>query len=179
MEIVLEHLGSAYGQHDYVMKAMLDGAQVGRIEFNEYEGMPAVSWIEVDKTMRRRHVASRLVQALQMQYPTSMIAFGYSTDDGSKAISRMPWRHEINEDIQTASKLLVELRQRIEWFEMRAGELAESNPTGDVSDLESWNETLDMIDELERVIETQPEQFRFFDLDVSFSHEDPASSLGR
>lgn len=163
MDILLEHLGSAYGQHDFILKASADGVLMGRLEFSEYLGAPSVSWLEVGEPFRRRHVATTLLHSLQERYTGIMIDLGGLTDQGWEAISRMPCRYETN-------TVVVEAREEMETLQTALGRLQAHaeivrDGTGRLEDFDfsQWNELADRLEELELLVASQPEQFRFFD----------------
>ena len=77
-------LGSAYGQKDFAIRVNdKHGNWAGHVDYSEYQGKPAIKWIEVDPKHRRKGIGTLLVKKLQEQYPRKKIAWGMTTEDGT------------------------------------------------------------------------------------------------
>jgi GNAT superfamily N-acetyltransferase len=83
-DFATEVRGQAHGQTDLTLRARVDGKEVGRIDYAEFDGKPSIQMIEVPPEARRQGVATSLLQELQSKYPDQEINWGSLTDQGAK-----------------------------------------------------------------------------------------------
>jgi hypothetical protein len=76
----IDVLGSGYGQTD--MRLTLPNVE-GQIDYSVFEGRPKINMVEVPENARRQGNATKLLQALQEQFPDTEIDWGSLTTDGS------------------------------------------------------------------------------------------------
>lgn len=164
MKITVDHLGGAYGQHDYQMR-VIDGPDCAAIlNFSEFEGVPHVNWIEVGAGHARQGLGAEMIRNLQARYPSVPVDFGYATADGSALIDSLDFRTERNPAYAAAIETRNRCRLLIEGFEKTYGML--KTCTAEERDrlmrtLDLWNEVSDEMDEAERIIAMEPEVLRF------------------
>lgn len=167
VEIVQLHLDYRYGQHDYVLNAYDENDlsnRIGYLTYRVFEDQPSVSHILVDPLRRNERIGSELVLALQRLYPQHCIDFGMSTDDGARLLASLDWKIVSNEIVAAAKREHAEniktLTRYSNGLDAVIGKSQEEKNAflGEVAD---WNDILDRQDELERLIETQPTEFRY------------------
>lgn len=164
MDILTEHVGYSYGQHDFVITAAVDGETVGALSFSEFDGKPKVSMVEVKKSFREHGVARRMIERLQLQYPEEPIDFGYLSGDGARMLDRIDFRVVENPLHANAIADKERIEFRLEEFERTAERLRTA--TGSLRDelmqsLDGWNDALDALDEAELTISTEPRELKF------------------
>lgn len=90
--------GASHGQMDMTLRMRVDGEDVGRIDFSEFEGTPSIQMIEVPKGQRRKGYATELLRRLQEQYPDKEIDWGSLTPDGAKLRETVTFKDAPTED---------------------------------------------------------------------------------
>jgi hypothetical protein len=168
MELVIDHLGTAYGQHDYEMRILEEDARIAVLSFSEYRGIPHVNWIEVDDSHARRGLAATMLRNLQGRYPDVQIEFGYTTPEGTALIEGLNFRLLRNPAYAAAKEAAERSRDAISRFQSIADRLPEATEEDRLrlmGLLDGWNEASNMLDEAEEVLAREPEFFRYVDLD--------------
>jgi GNAT superfamily N-acetyltransferase len=167
VEIVRNHLNYHHGQHDFVLKAH-DGGDldtcIGYLAYREYEGQPSVGHIFVDPARRNQRIGSQLVLALQAFYPTHCIEFGGTTDDGSGLLASLDWTVVPNRVYEDAQKEHSEITAKLKSYAARHEALiTQSQAVKDafLVEVQDWNDLWDRQDELERIIRSEPAEFRY------------------
>jgi GNAT superfamily N-acetyltransferase len=174
IDVEFVHLRYAYGQHDWIVQASVDGEEVGYVTFAEYEGMPNIQMISVHEGWRRNGIASRMLAELQRRYDGIEIDFGMSTDDGAALIEALPWIVVRNEARDADVEELTRLERTIEAYRRVWDEAANGGAEARDRALEQtkdWNDVSDAADELTRCIEAQPVRRRFIDVDALLARE--------
>lgn len=164
MNLSVDHLGAAYGQHDYEMRVTEGEECAGVLNFSEFEGVPHVNWIQVADSHARRGIAATMIRNLQSRYPRTPIDFGYATSDGSAFIDSLAFRIEPNPAHAEAAETARRCRTLIEEFERsyeRLKAASESERELMMASLDGWNEVSDALDDAERILEQEPESLRF------------------
>ncbi|TLX15922.1 GNAT family N-acetyltransferase [Rhizobium sp. MHM7A] len=164
IEIKREHRNSHSGQHDFSLIATLDGEYAGALEYSVYQGEVAVQIVDVLEEKRRKGVGTALVVALQEAYPEQVIQFGMSTAAGAALLNSLEWRIEVNEAVVMAARDVATLTQKLRAYERRAEEILKLKPSERGAALEAlsdWNQITDRVEELERIMNTQPAEFRY------------------
>jgi predicted GNAT family acetyltransferase len=139
----IQSVGYHNNQHDLVLTAKTeDGNVVGKIEYNEYQGKPHISWIEVEPLLRKQGIGKKMINFLQNQYPDEEIKIGGTTDLGTKFFDKLPKTFEKNERYDTLVKRLKSLQNaenRLNKYVQKTGISSEriSNLYNDISD-EIW-----------------------------------------
>jgi len=70
-------------EHKYRMLAVLDGKNVGGIDYTVYQDEVHIDWIEVSPHMRRKGIGRALVEALEDGWPGASINWGMTTPWGT------------------------------------------------------------------------------------------------
>lgn len=139
-----EMVGYHHGQSDMVLRAKIDGKQVGFIDYSVYDGKPYLKMIEVSPEFKRKGIATGMLKHLQSKYPDEEIEWGYMTDDGSKLYSMLKFKKVKNFDPTYYNSLKDELRQ--------------IRPTDDEGwkkiSQEDYDRIYDLEDEIERIEQT-------------------------
>ncbi len=139
----VQSVGYHNDQHDLVLIAKTeDGTVVGKIEYNEYQGKPHVSWIEVEPSLRKQGIGKRMIKYLQNQYPDEEIKIGGTTDLGTKFFDKLPKSFEKNERYEVLVKRLKSLQNaetKLNKYVQKTGVSSErvSNLYNDIND-EMW-----------------------------------------
>jgi GNAT superfamily N-acetyltransferase len=174
LEVEFVHLRYAYGQHDWIVHASLNGEEVGYVTFAEYEGTPNIQMISVPEPWRRNGIASRMIAELQRRYDGIEIDFGMSTDDGAALVEALPWIVVRNEARDADVEELARLERIIDGYRRIWEEAAQRGAAARDLALEQtkdWNDVSDAADELTRCIEAQPAKHRFIDVDALLARE--------
>lgn len=139
----VQSVGYHNDQHDLVLIAKTeDGTVVGKIEYNEYQGKPHVSWIEVEPSLRKQGIGKRMIKYLQNQYPDEEIKIGGTTDLGTKFFDKLPKSFEKNERYEVLVNRLKSLQNaetKLNKYVQKTGVSSErvSNLYNDIND-EMW-----------------------------------------
>lgn len=80
------------GQSDLTLRAKVGGTEVGRIDFSEFDGAPAIQMIEVSPEFRRSGYATQMLRELQARYPEQEIDWGMLTPDGARLREAISFR---------------------------------------------------------------------------------------
>lgn len=91
-----------------------DGTPQGTLEYSDYQGVPAISMIDVPEGSRRQGYATQLVQELQRQYPDTEIEWGMQTGEGAALRQSLPQRQEATEHAPAFERLAAARQERDE-----------------------------------------------------------------
>ena len=69
-----------------------NGELIGYTDYSVYDEKPYIQMIEVQPKYRRKGYASQMIKRIQRTYPDSEIDFGWTTDEGTKFIEKLPKR---------------------------------------------------------------------------------------
>lgn len=169
MELVVDHLGCAYGQHDYEMRVLDGSVPVGLLSFSEFAGRPHVNWIQVEESHIHRGIARRMIQNLQARYDGVPIDFGYTTPNGTLLVEGLRFREVPNEAYQTAQEKRLHLAARLAEYQTAADRLKTAegkNRETILAALEDWNEVSDALETVEDILEQEPRVFRLVETDA-------------
>ena len=135
-KILEECTGSHHGQIDMLMTAYKGEIPVGYMKYSIYENIPNIDYIEVMPSQRRRGIATRLLQNLQGQYPTSEIVWGVLTDDGKALHDAITYSYD-SEDYKSVKRGLEEINKGLAEFQQRIddGEALNDDETAFMNDL--------------------------------------------
>lgn len=92
LEFKDENTGYSHGQSDNSLYAYNNGNEVGRLDYSEYEGSPAIKMLEVPKQYQRQGIGTALLKQLQKMNNGKEIDLGMLTDDGAallKTVNRV------------------------------------------------------------------------------------------
>jgi GNAT superfamily N-acetyltransferase len=159
MKLIVDHIGSAYGQHDYVMRVMDADALAGALSFSEFHGTPHVNLISVDEDHRRRGVARMMIRNLQSRYEGVPIDFGYTTVDGTLMMAGLEFRNVPNQVYSDAEAERLALSARIAAFEAAAERLRTASGAerdAIMATIEEWNEVSDALDAADEIVAREP-----------------------
>jgi hypothetical protein len=177
MKLVVDHLGSAYGQHDYEMRVMDGEAVAGVLSFSEFDGTPHVNGIRVAGDSRRRGIARAMIQNLQSRYEGVPIDFGYTTADGTLMMAGLEFEEVPNLIYAAAAEERIVLSARIAGFEAAAERLKTASGAereAIMATFEEWNEVSDALDAAEEIVAREP---RFHRLVVIEDQKDELSGF--
>lgn len=159
IKLVVDHLGSAYGQHDYEMRAM-DGENVaGVLSFSEFNGTPHVTIVRVEDDHRRKGIARSMIRNLQSRYDGVPIDFGYTTTDGTLMMAGVQFRNVPNQIYSDAEADRTALSARIAEFEAASERLKRASVTereAIMAMIEEWNEVSDALDKAAEIVAREP-----------------------
>jgi hypothetical protein len=167
VEIEVAHLGYSYGQHDYLIRALVAQEIAGTISFSEFDGIPHVNFIEVTEGYRRQGIALEMIRTLQRKYESVPIDFGYTTDSGTSLLQGISFIEVPNEKYSAAAERRTELQKQVEAFEAIAEMLTkadESSRSRMITQLQNWNDVLDELDQVEGVMAQEAEVYRLVNL---------------
>lgn len=177
MKIVVDHLGSAYGQHDYEMRAMDGESVAGVLSFSEFNGTPHVNLVTVEDDHRRKGVAGSMIRNLQSRYDGVPIDFGYTTAEGTLMMAGLQFRNVPNHVYSDAEADRRALSARIAEFEAAAERLktaSASQRDAIMATIQEWNEVSYALDEAVEIVSREP---RFHRLVVIEDEEAELSGL--
>ena len=135
-KILEECTGSHHGQIDIIMTAYKGEIPVGYMQYSIFEDAPHINNIEVMPSQRRRGIATRLLQNLQGQYPTSEIVWGIMTDDGKALHDAITYSFD-SEDYESVKRGLDEVNKGLAEFHqcIDEGESLNDDETAFMNDL--------------------------------------------
>ena len=81
--LLLSHRGTHHGQSDFTLTLHKGEACVGHLDYSVYGGVPAIQYLAVEHPHRRKGYGTRLVCALQADFPRQEIEWGSLTADGA------------------------------------------------------------------------------------------------
>lgn len=161
VEPKVEVLGSAYGQTD--ARLTVPGVE-GRIDYSIFEGRPKINMIEVPEAARRQGNATKLLEALQNQFPDVEIDWGSLTEQGAALYRSTPFREAPSEYAASFDELNA-ARQRFRSIQSQWEDMSAQGKSAPAGFMDEWNDLQDQIDFLEnqlrlerpsvRLIETQ------------------------
>jgi hypothetical protein len=98
-----------HGQKDLSLNAFVNNEKVGYIDYSEYDGTPAIKYIEVfDKN---KGIGKALIKKLQTMYPDKEIEWGNLTSDGMMLKNSLPTKTVYNPKYQEYLSKLERLKQ--------------------------------------------------------------------
>lgn len=160
------HMGYAYGQHDWRLRASVDDEQVGFVTFAEYAGVPCVRLVYVEPEWRRMGIATRMLANLQARYDGVEIDLGTQTEEGAELFRSLPWvvvpntaRQACIEDLARIEETIGSYRRLWDDAVSGAGRPREEA----LRSTSDWNDLSDAADELRRQVEEEPVEHRFID----------------
>lgn len=177
MKIVVDHLGSAYGQHDYEMRAMDGESVAGVLSFSEFNGTPHVNLVTVEDDHRRKGIAGSMIRNLQSRYDGVPIDFGYTTTEGTLMMAGLQFRNVPNHVYSDAEADRRALSASIAEFEAAAERLktaSASQRDAIMATIQEWNEVSCALDEAVEIVSREP---RFHRLVVIEDEEAELSGL--
>ena len=106
-----------YGEEFYKeMTLIVDDKIVGCIQYTVYDDKPYIQMIKVAEDERRKGYGTKLIKALQKQYPNSEIDFGMTTDDGTKLVNSLPFDTKVNIEYDKKVKQAKKLKKWLDEF---------------------------------------------------------------
>lgn len=150
--IKVEHLDYFNGQHEFILKFMIDDIQAGYITYSEYEGEPYIKMIDVKDQYRRMGIARRMMQHLQGLYDDIEINLGMLTDDGDKLISNLNTRKVENPMYEKVKKQLEKFKTILVRYQDISNQLetmTNDTKSKTMNMLKNWNTINDKIEILE------------------------------
>ena len=115
---------------------------IGYITYEEYENVPDIKFIHVDKDHRGKKIAYKMLKALQNEYPNEGIDFGYATESGGKFLKSLKFKTIINPNYKKIEKRLEVIKKKMKQEEKL------KFPNGDL-----WNDLSDEKYEIEQELE--------------------------
>jgi ADP-ribose pyrophosphatase YjhB (NUDIX family) len=114
VEFKEEVRGAHSGQTDMTLRALVNGQQVGYVDYSVYQDEPSVQYLEVSE--KRQGYGTLLLKKLQSMFPDTEIALGMTTDDGTKLVESLKFEEkptEYAEKIRELEQLIPE-RDRLQ-----------------------------------------------------------------
>lgn len=106
-----------YGEEFYKeMTLIVDDKIVGCIQYTVYDDKPYIQMIKVAEDERRKGYGTKLIKALQKEYPNSEIDFGMTTDDGTKLVNSLPFDVNVNIEYDKKVKQAKKLKKWLDEF---------------------------------------------------------------
>jgi hypothetical protein len=100
------------------------------VDYSVYEGKPAIQFLTVAQAMRRRGFATRLVCALQREFPAREIEWGFASDEGEALRASLPTTDVVDFYVGAATRRLRILREQRDVLLSSAGQFhALENPS--------------------------------------------------
>jgi len=144
------------GQLDMRLNAVgPTGQTVGYIDYSEFRGEIHIKYIEVLPDYRRGGVGTKLMQALQQEYPNKEINTGMLTEEGSQlyqslpkqTIENKPYELLLNEKKEKSKRLQIVENKLDEFYS--AKEKDESRQPEFLALGDEWNEIYDRIRDID------------------------------
>jgi len=143
-----EMLGSHSGQTDMKLSLEHNGDIVAHLVYTVYQGVPAISMIEVKE--KRKSYGSALVKKLQSLYPDEEIEWGMTTDEGEKLRKSFNYKKVPTEHYDDFVRYK-RVKKELDTYQYRANELWSKDTLSDEEkkELKSIGEKLnDLNDEV-------------------------------
>lgn len=106
-----------HGEEFYKEMALIvDDKIVGCIQYTVYDDKPYIQMIKVAEDERRKGYGTKLIKALQKEYPNSEIDFGMTTDDGTKLVNSLPFDTKVNIEYDKKVKQAKKLKKWLDEF---------------------------------------------------------------
>lgn len=106
-----------YGEEFYKEMALIvDDKIVGCIQYTAYDDKPYIQMIKVAEDERRKGYGTKLIKALQKEYPNSEINFGMTTDDGTKLVNSLSFNTKVNIEYDKKVKQAKKLKKWLDEF---------------------------------------------------------------
>ena len=148
------------GQTNHTLTVRTHDGHVGKLEYTEFEGRPAISMVSVPEGSRRRGLGSSLVKELQRRYPDQEIDWGMMTEDGSALRASLRHNEVPNEGVVEKLAELERVTKELAALDAKAAKFNEiKSPTEkqkqkylewSASVGDRWNELHDRLYDLER-----------------------------
>jgi len=123
------HVTDQYrGQTNYITQLIVDGKNVGYVEYSVYQDQPQIDMIRVDPQYRRQGYATLLVKELQRLYPDSQVKFGMLTPDGEKFHKSLQFEPRIDQSIEDRHQKLRHIRGELSRLTNKLEQLQKSDP---------------------------------------------------
>lgn len=151
-----DHLGSGYGQHDYILRLKAHGEQKGWVTYSVFDGTPSIKMLEVAD--RRKGYATRLMLELQTLFPDREIELGMQTEEGAALIASLPTTVVVDSEMKASFERLAALHARDTELQRRA----EAHEPLGLSSPDEWNDIHDEIWKLEEHTRGQTGEMRLF-----------------
>ena len=81
VQLLDECTGHRHGQTDCIIRAIIDGNQVGYLQYSIFQGTAHIGHIHVEEEFRRQGIAKMMYQKLKEENPD--IDWGMTTPDGT------------------------------------------------------------------------------------------------
>lgn len=88
---------------------------IGYITYEEFEDIPCIQYIHVDKEHRRENIAYKMLKALQDEYPNEGIDFGYTTTSGQRMLDKLKFKTIINKQYLKMEKKLKDMAKKMDY----------------------------------------------------------------
>lgn len=158
-----ETLNAHDGQIDCQIEAFSENNRVGVLYYSVFEGIPKISFIEVEDAYRRQGIGTAMLQSLAEQFHGIEIEWGMLTDDGAAFHEAVTYTVE-NEEYNQAFSRLAEINDSLSQYD--ATYTAGISIPDDVAD--DWNDLEDEKYDLEnRIAQLRPDKnFVRFDAEL-------------
>lgn len=154
-----EVLGSGYGQTD--IRLTIPGVE-GKVDYSVFEGRPKINMIEVPEGARRKGNASKLLKALQDEFPDTEIDWGMLTEDGSRLYGATKFK-DVPSDFADDFAKLNSARASLARKKNEFSDMQSRGVTPPAAFFDEWNDLGDKVSELERALEFERPTKRIID----------------
>jgi len=144
--------GYRSGQSDHRISAKQGKTLVGYVDFSVYEGEPNIKYIFVSPDFRRQGIATKLMQAVQREYPDANINLGMATDMGAPFVQSLDRKFYPNAEYEQTQARLKQLKQREAELDKMQAELPD-DITDEIREKMApyWDEMNDVSDEIRQI----------------------------
>ena len=126
------------GQTNFITSLIVDGQEVGSVEYSVYNDEPQIDMIYIDPEHRRRGYATVLARELQRLYPDYPVKFGMLTPDGSSWHKSLKFEPTVDQDIEAKHQKLRSIRGEL----ARLNNKLETLRRGDIETARRWLATV-------------------------------------
>jgi len=97
LQLLDECTGYHHGQTDCIIRANIDGNQVGYLNYSIFEDVAYINHVQVDENFRRQGIAKAMYQKLQEENPD--IDWGMTTPEGTALKEKIAQVEDLPEDM--------------------------------------------------------------------------------
>ncbi|WP_455233387.1 ADP-ribosyltransferase-containing protein [Geopseudomonas aromaticivorans] len=105
VQVVSEARGKLYGPKDGTLRLLVDGEELGTLDYSDFDGQLFVNMISVAPHARRRGYGRQMMLALQSQHPNTEIQWGVLTQAGAALIASLPTEQVASEHTPAFAEL--------------------------------------------------------------------------
>jgi len=123
------HVTDSYrGQTNFVTTMIIDGREVGSVEYSVYQDQPQIDMIYIEPESRRKGYGTLLVKELQQLYPGQEIKFGMLTPSGEKLYRSLDFQKTVDQSIEAKNQKLIRIRAELAKLAHKLERLQKQDP---------------------------------------------------